>query len=676
MSLTTHPESYHTYLFFRPLWRVAALTVILTLALFLRLVAIERVGDGNTYYTAAVASMLQSSSNFFFAAAEPGGSVSVDKPPLGLWIQAFSALLFGVSGVSVTLPQIVAGVLSVLLLYHIVGRRFGVRAGLIAALALAVMPVTIAADRNNTMDSLLILTLILAAWAFLRATETGKLRPLLVGALLVGIGFNIKMLQAYLILPALYSLYLCGASVGVRRKVLSLALASVVLVGSSLAWIIVVELTPAAQRPYVGSSQTNSALELAIGYNGLQRLLGMDLGGRGGTIRQFPPPNGGSGGAAPVPPLGGGGRMGGMFGGEVGSPGVLRFFQPELANEISWLLPLGFGLGLLLLIGERPRRPLTNTHRALILWGGWLVTGIVFFSVSEFFHAYYLATLSPALAALLGIGLSRLYERAQTRQWLTVMLIALCLGTLLYQIAAAMSYGLPLPVLLIGLVGVIVLFVLSGLWLAWRPSFGAGLAAALMAAVFAIPTAWGALTALDPQVNNVLPSAYAGGRGGGGSMVAFGGGNPPSLPAGGLPAGGGFSDRMGEVNAEMLAYLEEHTTKTKYLVAVSSAMTGAPLVLETHRPVLYLGGFTGSDPIHSAESIAALVKAGDLRYVLASGMPMGGAGGEGDQGVMAWVGANCQRVEGLTTTPNLIGIGATLLGMGGGITPGLYACGG
>lgn len=251
-----------------------ALVLIVLLAATLRFANLATVGNANPYYTAAVTAMLRSWSNFFFVAAEPGGSVSLDKPPLGFWIRTLSASLFGVNGFAVVLPQLLAGIASILLLFHLVRRSFGDLAGLLAALLLAVTPVAIAVERNNTPDALLILILLLAAWAFLKATETGRLRTLLLGALLVGVGFNIKMLQAFLPLPAFYALYLFGAQQPWRCKLRNLTLATLLLIPVSLSWALIVDLTPADQRPYMGGSSTNSALELIVGYNGLQRLLG------------------------------------------------------------------------------------------------------------------------------------------------------------------------------------------------------------------------------------------------------------------------------------------------------------------------------------------------------------------------------------------------------------------
>ena len=186
------------------------LGAIVLLGAFLRFYELGAYSIGNTYYAATVQSMLTSWHNFFFASFEPGGSVTVDKPPLGLWIQAVSAYFLGVNGFALALPQALAGVLSILLLYTMVKRQFGTWAGLIAALLLAITPVTVSTERNNTIDGLLVFVLLLATWAFLRAVRLGRFRYLLLGVFLIGLGFNIKMLQAFMPLPALYALYLLG----------------------------------------------------------------------------------------------------------------------------------------------------------------------------------------------------------------------------------------------------------------------------------------------------------------------------------------------------------------------------------------------------------------------------------------------------------------------------------
>src|SRR5207248_7632195 len=264
-----------------PSWHQLALGGILLISVFMDFFQLGRNGFGS-YYPPAVRSMMDNWHNFFFVSYDPGGFVTLDKPPLGFWLQVASAKLFGFTPFSLLLPQALAGVLSVLLLYFLVRRHFGVVAGLLAALALALSPISVVTNRNITIDSTLALFLLVGAWAVIRAAETGKLRWLLLSAVIVGIGFNIKMLEAYLVVPAFALLYLLAAPKSIWKRVGHLALAGLVLLAVSFSWIAAVDLTPASQRPYVDSTQDNSELSLALGYNGIERLLGGIFGGRRG----------------------------------------------------------------------------------------------------------------------------------------------------------------------------------------------------------------------------------------------------------------------------------------------------------------------------------------------------------------------------------------------------------
>jgi 4-amino-4-deoxy-L-arabinose transferase-like glycosyltransferase len=708
-------------------WPMAALVAIVLLAGILRFYDLSALGYVNAYYTAGVKAMLQSWHNFFFVAAEPGGSVSLDKPPVGFWLQAASAAVFGVNAFGVLLPQLLAGMASVVLLYHLVQRRFGQLAGLVAALALAITPVVVATDRNNTIDSTLVLTLLLAAWAFIKATEGGKLKFLLLGAGLVGIGFNIKMLEAYLPLPAFYALYFLGAPDRLLRKIASVAIATVLLLVISLSWITIVDLTPAGQRPYVGSSGTNSAWNLAIGYNGVQRLLGMGrnsgnllsiltggssnsgrgFGSRqastGGFQPQGAPPQGGNfepgqppaggfqapqgggfaqGGPQGAPPGGaqrgafqppddGGGRGGfggspggspdggaggGMFG--TGQPGPLRLFTGQMSNEISWLLPFGLFAGLLLAFRSRLRWPIAPKHQAVVLWGGWLLTGTVFFSVAGFFHPYYLVMLGAPLAALVGLGVAELWHMWQGREagwqgapWLALGLTLVAAGgTTMLQLSRATAlagtvWWLPVVAAIFG-AGVVLLVLARREW----PRVAAVGFACLVAAMLITPGIWSGLTTL--YSTSSLPEAYAGRNRGG-----FGG------PGGGPGAG---------VDQALLTYLEANTQGMKYLMAVPSSNQGAGYVIQTGRGVLYLGGFGGQDRVETAESMAALVANHELRYVYEGGGRGGPGAGQSD--VSNWVASACKPVQYDTTAQGSATSGSNNRGnrgFGGGT---LYDC--
>ena len=258
------------------LWSRLALGAIVLVSIFMNFFQLGQNGYGNLYYAAGVRSMTNSWHNFFFVSFDPGGFVTIDKPPIGFWLQTLSSKIFGFTPFSIFFPQALCGVLAVILLYMLVRRHFGVVAGLVAALALAVSPISVVTDRNNTIDGTLALVLLLAAWAMIHAAESGKLRWLLLSGVFVGLGFNVKMSEAYLVIPALGLTYLLCAPRKPGVRIAHLVLALLVMLMVSLSWAAVVDLTPASQRPYVGSTQNNSELSLAFGYNGLN---GLRIGG-------------------------------------------------------------------------------------------------------------------------------------------------------------------------------------------------------------------------------------------------------------------------------------------------------------------------------------------------------------------------------------------------------------
>ncbi|MFZ5857295.1 MAG: ArnT family glycosyltransferase [Chloroflexota bacterium] len=627
---------------------------------------IDSIGDSNAYYTAAVESMTQSWHNFFYAAAEPGGSVTVDKPPLGLQIETLSALLLGVSGFSTVLPNILAGIFSVPLLYHLVKKHFGTVAGLVAALVVATTPVVFAADRNNTQDGLLTFVLLLAAWAFIKAIETGKARWLFLGAVIVGLGFNIKMLQAYLPVPAFFALYFLGAKVGWLRKIGLTFAALTVMVAVSLSWALYVDTVPAAERPYIGSSSDNTVMGLITGHNGTSRLFGGGLnqrqtppsesfdGAQDGPRAGLPAPDGFNPNASPDNPNGqvasvDGPQGGTPFSSETGSPGVFRFFQTPLAAEMSWLLPFALFSIVVIALQWRPQLPVTNYPiLGLILWGGWLMTCVVFFSmISGIFHAYYVVMLIPALAGVVGGGFGYLWQKQvdgdalsggsnESRDpqskghagsgWLLTLGVA---STVAFQIYLAWQYGVNevwMP-LAFGLVALATFLLFISLFrsspLLLRSAF-----ALLLSALLIIPLAWSALTVTSGSDTN-LPAAY--GVNGNGRRADGDGLARVAAPAQGQ--GDATDDSL-------LEFLQSNTQGMKYLVAVESSQVGAPLVIATGRPVLFMGGFNGGDNVISADGLAQMVADGELRFVL-----FGGDGRNNKQDVVQWLQSSCSVVS-------------------------------
>ncbi len=636
-------------------WPRIALTAILLVAAFMNLFRLTREGYGNVYYAATVQSMLGSLHNFLYASFDPGGFVSVDKPPLGFWIQAASAVLLGFNGLSLLLPQAIAGVLSVAVLYHLVRRAYGTTAGLLAALCLALTPISVVTNRNNTMDSLLVLTVLLAAWMVILAVETGRLRWLLLGAAVLGIGFNIKMLEAYLVLPAFWLLYLLATRLPWRRKLANLALATVVLIAVSLSWALAVDLTPPSQRPFVGSSTDNSVLELIVGHNGLDRLLPKRFFyGQHGELSVLTDRNpqrvsstgqaavtrdGGSDGSVASPFAGG-------FAGR-GQPGPLRLFDRKLAGQISWLLPVAL-LGLALAAYRSGfRLPRSRRQQAVLMWGAWLVTQVVFFSVASQFQPYYMVMMAPAVAALVGIGSVELWQAYRGPAWTGWLLPAALVGS----VAVAAYILIPFPdwnrrllpgVLILGILSVVVLVITR-----FRGRYPARLlypaAVAGMLAVLVAPTAWAAI----PVWSGSGSRPYAGPE-----MIL--GRGPASLAQYqgviGGPASTGFNATKPVVDHRLVNYLLGHWDTERYLVGTLNANVSAPIILETGAPVMTLGGFLGTDPILTASQLASLVTGGDIRFFLLPEMtgeevgPDGAAKAGQQEENVRWVTEHCKPV--------------------------------
>ncbi|MGF1429247.1 glycosyltransferase family 39 protein, partial [Kitasatospora sp. LaBMicrA B282] len=407
-------------------------------------------GWGNAFYSAAVQAGSRSWKAFFYGSSDAANFITVDKPPMSLWPMELSARIFGLSSWSVLLPQALMGVAAVGTLYAAVRRRFSALAGLVTGGVLALTPVAALMFRFDNPDALLVLLLTLAAYTLLRAVEAASLRWLLLTGVLFGFGFLTKTLQAFLILPAFALLYLVVAPTGWWRRVGHLLAAGAALVLAGGWWVAIVQLVPAADRPYVGGSQDDSFLSLTFGYNGFGRLTGNETGSVGGGAPGGAGiPDGASlpGGAAIPGGLGapggqgagapgaaataaaGHGPGGGMPGGMWGSTGLGRLFGTDIGGQIAWLLPAALVLLLWGLWATR-RLPRTDTARAAFLvWGGWLLsTGLTFSYMGGIFHQYYTVALAPAIAALVGMGTDVLW-RARRRLPYAVLSGALVAGT-------------------------------------------------------------------------------------------------------------------------------------------------------------------------------------------------------------------------------------------------------
>lgn len=644
----------------------------------------------NTYYTSAVTSMLQSWHNFFFASFDPAGFVTVDKPPVAFWVQTIFAYFFGVHGWSVILPQALAGIGSVLLIYKLVKPNFGITAARFASLTMACTPIAVAVSRTNNIDSLLVFTLVLAAWMLFKGVRTKKAAWVLASFAMIGVGFNMKMLQAYMVVPAFYLFYLIAFKSEWKKKLAILAASTVILVGLSLSWAVIVDSIPADSRPYIDSSQTNSVLELALGYNGIQRLTGMNRGGQvqnakngqmseqpqmqnndsnrpqgvpegfgaghtrpdgNGTAGGMPPgmqgDGPGDGGRGQMNAPGNGGNQGqmaapegnafrqvrgmssGMFG--TGQAGPLRLFQSELSDQASWLLPLvGFAC-LSLLAGIRRRKPLTDKQKETLFWMAWLLPAMGFFSVAGFFHHYYLIMLAPPIAALTGAGWQELYNQYRGREgWKMWLLPAAILAATLFEWYILQPYTSQIGsswVNGLGMAGIVLTLAL--ILAAKKEKIAHKLAIAGMLVLLAAPLYW-SITPILYGDNNMMPKA-------GLSQSAFNPGqNMKSLTKSStqFPGQGTENTTSSNTNDQLIDYLLSHNTGEKFLFATTDSNTAAPYIIKTGKAVMSMGGFSGSDQILTAAKLKQMVQNKEVKYFLISSAG-GGRGGSSE--VLDWI---------------------------------------
>jgi 4-amino-4-deoxy-L-arabinose transferase-like glycosyltransferase len=600
-----------------------ALALILALSALLRAWHLNQVGYGTQYYAAGVRSMLGSWHNFWFNSFDPVGFVSMDKPPLALWPQVLSAKIFGFSGWSIHLPQVMEGIGSVALLYYLVQRRFGRGAGLLAALFLAITPISVAVDRSNNADSFLVLGLLAAAWALSVATESGSRRMLFVSMALIGIAFNINMLVAAVVLPAYMLTYLLGAPLPMARKVASLSLAAGVSIAVALLWCVSYDLTPAAARPYVGSTQTNSMLELMAGPNGLRHF----VQARGNERSAAEP--------APAAPIASGGNTAATakvsaaeqspdtasfsLRGADGVPsGVFRLANPLLADQMGWLYPLA---AMALLAGLWRRRfhlPLERADAALLLWVSWiLIYGVALSCAGGVFHAYYLAVMAPPVCALAAVGLVRLWrwygQGAQHALALPLSLVAVAawqiyvghgyLTSLLSDPLRSASSQLRLEHILIAATLLVTALAVGGLLLARNlepgqaRAWSRAWATAGVVAMLLTPTVW-AMGSMQMDLRANSPTARL-----------------PDMGAQRFVRTVSRS-QFSAADQQLVAFLTDNYHDERFLLATLSAQQAAPLIIATGMPVMAMGGYAGTDPILTPESFSRMVQQKQLRFVL------------------------------------------------------------
>lgn len=537
------------------------------------------------YYAAAVRSMAGSWHDFAFGAFDPAGTVSLDKLPGAFWVQALSARLLGVHTWTLVLPQVIEGVLTVLVLHRVVRRSAGRPAGLAAALVLAVSPAVVALDRGNISDTLMILLVVLAADALVGALQDGRAWRIAVAGGWVGLAFQAKMIEAWLVLPALAVAYLVAAPVPLSRRVGQLLLGGVTTVAVSLLWMAAVTLVPGDARPYADGSATNSVFEQVFGYNGWSRI----------------------GEQSPLQILAGQGQGLGLT---VGAPpGWDRLLTGDLGRDTGWLLPAAVVAAVALVLARRGR-PRTDAVRAtVVLWGLWVITFGVVFSVTTTINSYYTAALAPALAALCGMGAAQAWTYRASAQVRVAVLVSVLASagygfTLLWGAEADPAWLLP-TLVAVSLAALVLVAIRV-------ERVGLGVAAA---AILLVPvTASVSLVLRGHGAFDTPFESAAAARGVDQLFIAT-----PALVARTLPA------------------LEKARAGAPDLLAVQSSAVASVFAYPTGQEVLPIGGFTGTQPRPTLAELRADIARGAFHLVLAF---------PGDDPRLVWIATHCHRLDG------------------------------
>jgi 4-amino-4-deoxy-L-arabinose transferase-like glycosyltransferase len=625
-----------------PHLRHLAAIVPVAVAAVLNTNRISQNGYANIFYSAGVKSMLRSWHNFLFVSFDPGGLITVDKPPLALWVQVASAKVFGFSPLSLLLPEAIAGVLAVALLYFVLARRLGVVAALVGALAMAVFPSFVAVSRENGVDSVLILLLVLACGTGLRACETGRWRTLVWCGVVVGLAFNTKTLAAYLVVAPIALAYLVCAPGSIPRRIGQLAVAGLVMLVVSFTWIAFVELTPASKRPYVGSSTNNTELGLTFEYNGFGRVEGQ-VGGPNSVIvrpgayvpaaqeRAVDAKAPHTASAAPAPstaheptptlkPIESKGREKNPipFGGPIGP---FRLFGVGLGDQAGWMLPFALfgllGMALLALIDRRPafrpRAPAPTTQAVkgsparapwrhdprlatVLVLGGWFLVEAAVLSLSKgIVHPYYVSALAPGTGAMAGAGAVAFVKLAQGRGriWGLALVACAVATTVTAQVVLMHREHYMvwfIPVLAVGAaVGFGALLV--------RRRWAVPAVSLTFLLLLVAPTAYAATTWLAPA-EGTFPAA---------GPKAFAG-----------PGAYGVNARDEGIDRALADYVSTHDPGSRWALLTVASDTAAPMMLFGLEAGA-LGGYSGTDPAVDGARLARMVARREARYVLLGG---------------------------------------------------------
>ncbi len=583
------------------------------------------------YYSTAAKSMSVSWRAFFFGAFDPRSTITLDKLSGFLIPQALSARIFGFSSWSLALPQVFEGLITVAAAYYVFTRWSGRLGGAVGAATLAFAPLMVSMFSHGMEDAMLTMctTLALAAWQ--RALDTGRSGWLMLAGLFVASGFQAKMAQAWLVLPALFVVYVWIDRKPLLTKLRDLTWVVVVTVAASISWMTAISLVPASQRPYIDGTTNNNIFSMVLGYNGINRFLRNAVPGALGGDPLFHP----VGNAAIV------GAVPGVIG---HTP--LKFFLPQYATQIGWLFPVaaaGLILGVIWLRTGRRADRAEGLKTGLITSASLLATVGLVLSAMSLPHTAYLAAIMVPVAGLAGIGvvlLTRSYRETGLLRFALPVTIAAQTAWCLFLLDAFPEFAAPLdaPVALLGFGGAAVLTA-NALRLSGARRLVPLATAVAVAGALLTPTVW-ALSTMNPAYAGTADDAY------GGPQVRVVAERKLVRHA---PYGIGLDSNRGvqpteTIEANAFDYAQR-ASSSGWALATDSWRSAAPLILRGESRVLPLGGYTSRVPSPTPAALRRLVDSGRLGFVLLT--PPAAKTGVYNPNLSAtsrWVSSTCQPV--------------------------------
>lgn len=539
------------------------LTAFLCFVLCFYLFNITINGYADNYYSSAVQAATQSWHAFFFAGLDSAGYISIDKPPFSIWIMAIFTRIFGFSSFNMLLPNALAGVGTVYLVYKIVRQRFGMTSAFISSFIMAFTPVAVLMFRYNHPDSILVFLLTASVYCFIQSLNKHSLTWLLFVGLLLGLAFNTKMIQALIILPVLIFVYIFASNFSKFKKAFHVSLLCFATAVSALWWPLAVYLTPAANRPYIGSTADNNIWSLVFGFNGLSRLASFDdffsptMNGYGGNI------------------------------------GLLRMFNNDFGPNIAWFLPIALIL-LLVLIWFHSYKERSKNHLIIIsIIGGWLMSHIIVFSFFvKIIHPYYSIAFLPPLAMLVGIGLPvlwRLYNQDSKFRLALPISIFIC-GVIDLIILSYDKYWLPYFKWLIFAIVTVLCLCLSVRSILRKSLYRKVAFVFVCTLIFAEMSIYSVFGMLVSHTGSIpIPSPI---------LIVV------------------RKDRVLSDSSYLKDYLMAHRGHAKWIAAAVSVSDAAPIQISTNQPVMAMGGFIGRDRVISLSQFKILIHSGDIRYFI------------------------------------------------------------